>query len=342
MEMSQESTVEISNNQESKLRRSTRLTNKFQKLPPVLINKIFSKLEDDPKTLIRCFGVCENWAFFVSKTPHLSLRFSSTGAKGRYLACSKLHQHIPITAIRRMMKWFANLESLEIKFCRTPSSLLPYYQRFHQNITKMTVPWADDDSQTDICVAFDIGPLSSIDKAKVKHDFNKDKLANIENSSVMDFYWRVSENRPETLRSMVVRSAKMDVRRLGGKVFIRHEQLSNLHNSISNSRLNESWLEDPKNVVYWDKNHTNKENLLLEQVWLVYRLKKSATDPGSKGTELIAKENDVKDLLAALDDACNGWLENPDNLVCWLHSPLYSERFRKCSLRYNCSLEDEK
>jgi hypothetical protein len=69
------------------------LTNKFQKLPDKLTTKIFSKLEDEPKTLIRCTAVCKNWASFVSETVNLSLRFSSLRNEGLSIPCSKLHYH---------------------------------------------------------------------------------------------------------------------------------------------------------------------------------------------------------------------------------------------------------
>ncbi|KAJ6714003.1 hypothetical protein OIU85_025610 [Salix viminalis] len=102
-------------------------------LPDELTTKIFSKMEDDPKTLIRCSLVSKKWASFVSKTVSLTLRFSRNG---RFLACSKHHYHIPLSALPAIMKVFANLESLEIKVCH-PASEQPVYG----NITKMTVTW---------------------------------------------------------------------------------------------------------------------------------------------------------------------------------------------------------
>lgn len=116
-------TAQQSHNQELTLRRSTRLTDKFQKLPDELTTKIFSKLEDEPKTLIRCTAVCKNWASFVSETVNLSLRFSSLGNEGLSIPCSKLHYHIPQSAIPSIMNVFANLESFEIKLCNYASQL---------------------------------------------------------------------------------------------------------------------------------------------------------------------------------------------------------------------------
>jgi hypothetical protein len=115
------------------------LTNKFQKLPDKLTTKIFSKLEDEPKTLTRCTAVCKNWASFVSETVNLSLRFSSLGNEGHSIPCSKLHYHIPQYAIPSIMNVFANLESFEIKLCNYPSQTS--HPSYRQNITKMKVKW---------------------------------------------------------------------------------------------------------------------------------------------------------------------------------------------------------
>ncbi|CAK7339381.1 unnamed protein product [Dovyalis caffra] len=286
-----------SQNQNLTLRKSERLEDKFMKLPEEVIPKIFSKLEDDPKTLIRCSAVSTNWASFVSKTVHLSLRFF----RRRYFyACSRVHYHMPSSAIPAIMKLFANLESLEIKICH-PMSQPPFYE----NITRMTVKWTEDACQSDTCVAFEVGSLTTIEGAMQSHVFNKQKLATIKSSLVMDFYWKMLDHRPKTLRSLVIRSAKIYA--LGsGKVFMKNAQLPKLRDSVSKSQVNESWLEDPKNVVYWHKDHMDKERLLQEMVWLVYGSHFSVTTKGLKKNKLVVTETHVEELLDGVYDESNG------------------------------------
>ncbi|KAJ6307372.1 hypothetical protein OIU76_017211 [Salix suchowensis] len=281
-----------SQNQDFALRRSARLADKFMNLPDELTTKIFSKMEDDPKTLIRCSLVSKKWASFVSKTVSLTLRFSRNG---RFLACSIHHYHIPLSALPAIMKVFANLESLEIKVCH-PASEQPVYG----NITKMTVTWEGYVSQTDTWVAFEVGTLSTIGGAMLSHDFDEKKIATIKSSLVTDFYWIMIAHRPEKLKTLVIYSAK-NYGVLSGKVLITIEQVSNLHDSISNSRVSESWLEDPQNIVYWHKNNSDKEQLIHDQVWLVYRSNFFVTKNGLHH-EIIVREKNAKELLDGLDD----------------------------------------
>ncbi|KAJ6341017.1 hypothetical protein OIU78_009236 [Salix suchowensis] len=152
------SSSQQSQNQHFPLRRSARLADKFLSVPDELTTKIFSKLEDDPKTLIRCSAVSKKWASFVSKTVNLTLRFSRTGES---LPCSKRHHHVPLLAIPSIMKVFANLESLKIKLCRFPS---PTPQPCCQNFTKMKVDWDGDDYHTYTCSAYEVGMLSTMKK----------------------------------------------------------------------------------------------------------------------------------------------------------------------------------
>uniref|UniRef100_A0A3N7E6T6 F-box domain-containing protein n=1 Tax=Populus trichocarpa TaxID=3694 RepID=A0A3N7E6T6_POPTR len=300
-------TAQQSHNQELTLRRSTRLTDKFQKLPDELTTKIFSKLEDDPKTLIRCSAVSKKWASFVFKTAHLSFIFSCTPERSRFFPSSKLHNHISSSAIPAIMNAFSNLESIQIKLCRCPSRTPQ--PPCCQNITKMNVVWTSDDSQADTCMAFDVGLLSTIEGAKLSHRLSGEKkFATLLSSSVMDFYWTMLDHRPKSLRRVVIMSAKMDPEgfRSGGKVFIRYEQLSKLRDSVSNSRVNESWLEDPQNVVYWHKKHTDKEHLLQEQVWLVYHWQFILANRKFTLKDLNLKKADLREVLDGLDAAAAG------------------------------------
>ncbi|CAK7339376.1 unnamed protein product [Dovyalis caffra] len=309
MKRTKESTEE-SNKQDVKLRKSEILADKITKLPAELTTKIFSKMEDDPKTLIRCSAVCKNWGYFVSKTVNLSLRFLSTGEKGESLPCSKRHYHIPVAAIPSIMKVFANLESLKIKLCRFPSatSQPPCCQNFNQ----IKVEWDGDDYHTYTCTAFEVGLLSSSIKGAVLfHDFSRNNFATIHSFSVTYFYWKMLDHRPKTLSSMVIMSSKMERSRSGGKVFLKYEQLPNLRDSVSNSKVNKSWLEDPQHVVHWHKNHSAKNHLLQEQVWLVYEWKyfvanKELDQKELDEKELSAKKTDFTELLDGLDYDAGG------------------------------------
>ncbi|CAK7339385.1 unnamed protein product [Dovyalis caffra] len=288
-----------SENQDLTLRRSERLEDRFMKLPEEVMTKIFSTMEDDPKTLIRCYAVSKNWASFVSKTVKLSLIFYKRGARRRSLVCSKLHYHIPPTALRAIMKLFTDLESLQIKICH-PTSQAPASQQ----IMKIKVGWSGDYCQTDACMAFEVGLLSTMKGVKLCRDYEKQKLATISRSSIMYFYWNLLDLRPDTLRSMVLMTSKVEESRSGGKVFLRcEEERSKMFNSLSNLRANESILEDPQNVVYWHKNGTDKENLLREQVWLVDATQYSLTMNGLERNDPIVKEAHIKELLDGLDDA---------------------------------------
>ncbi|KAG6791065.1 hypothetical protein POTOM_000175 [Populus tomentosa] len=290
--MKRSKATQQSQNQDFPLRRSARLADKFTNLPDELTSKIFSKMEDDPKTLIRCSVVSKKWASFVSKIVNLTLRFSRNG---HFLACSEHHYHTPLSSLPAIMKVFANLESIEVKVCH-PASEPPAYG----NITKMTVTWEGYVSQTDTCVAFEVGTLSTIEGAMLSHDFDEEKLATLKSSLVIDFYWRMIAHRPKKLKTLVIMSAK-NYGVGSGKVLITIAQVSKLHDSISNSRVNESWLEDPQNIVYWHKNNSDKENLIQEQVWLVYRSKFFVTNNGLHH-EIIVREKNAKELLDGLDD----------------------------------------
>ncbi|KAJ6714004.1 hypothetical protein OIU85_025611 [Salix viminalis] len=289
------SSSQQSQNQHFPLRRSARLADKFFSVPDELTTKIFSKLEDDPKTLIRCSAVSKKWASFVSKTVNLTLRFSRTGES---LPCSKRHHHVPLLAIPSVMKVFANLESLKIKLCRFPS---PTPQPCSQNFTKMKVDWDGDDYHTYTCSAYEVGMLSTMKKTMLFHDFSKTTFSSIQGFPVTYFYWRMLDHRPKTLRTMVIMSSKMEGFRSGGKVFMRYEQLPNLRDSVSNCRVNERWLEDPQNVVHWHKNHSDKEHKLQEQVWLLYEWQFFVTNREPDMKDMIVKETDYTELLDGLD-----------------------------------------
>ncbi|KAF9688740.1 hypothetical protein SADUNF_Sadunf01G0019500 [Salix dunnii] len=315
---------------------SAMLSDKLVKLPDELNTIIFSKMEDDPKTLIRCFLVCKNWASLVSQTVNLSIRMSCTGENADSLPCATLHNHIPSSGVPicqyprqyfhaicdlpichyprismhicqypGIMKLFANLESLEIKLCHCPSPtpVRPCYQ----HVTKINVEWAGDDSKTYTCTANEVGLLSTIQGPLVSLELEREKFDTIEDSSALDLYWTVLYYRPETMRSLVIVSAKMNRLRSEGKVFISYDQLSEFPESISKLRLNKSWLENPKNVVYWHKNQRRKKrNSLQEKVWLFYQWQSLMSNEGLNMTDLIERKEDLMKLLDGLADGDSG------------------------------------
>ncbi|KAL9370122.1 hypothetical protein Peur_041321 [Populus x canadensis] len=291
-------------NQDIMLRRSAMLSDELVNLPEELSTIIFSKMEDDPKTLIRCFLVSKNWASLVSKTVNLSIRMSCTGENADSLPCATLHNHIPLSAIPVIMKLFANLESLEIKLCHCPSPTpeTPCYQ----HVTKVKAEWAGDDSKTYTCTANEVGLLSTIQGPLVSLELEEEKFDTVENSSALDLYWIVLYYRPETMRSLVIMSAKMDELRSEGKVFISYDQLSEFPDSISSLSVNKSWLENPKNVVYWHKNQRRKKRSLREKVWLFYQWQSLISNEGQNMKDLIETKADLMKLLDGVADGDNG------------------------------------
>jgi len=280
------------------------LSDELVNLPEELSTIIFSKMEDDPKTLIRCFLVSKNWASLVSKTVNLSIRMSCTGENADSLPCATLHNHIPLSAIPGIMKLFANLESLEIKLCHCPSPTpeTPCYQ----HVTKVKAEWAGDDSKTYTCTANEVGLLSTIQGPLVSLELEEEKFDTVENSSALDLYWIVLYYRPETMRSLVIMSAKMDELRSEGKVFISYDQLSEFPDSISSLSVNKSWLENPKNVVYWHKNQRRKKRSLREKVWLFYQWQSLISNEVQNMKDLIETKADLMKLLDGVADGDNG------------------------------------
>jgi hypothetical protein len=300
-----ESTQQSQNqNQDIMLRGSAMLSDELVNLPDELSTIIFSKMEDDPKTLIRCFLACKNWASLVSKTVNLSIRMSCTGENADSLPCATLHNHIPSSAIPGIMKLFANLVSLEIKLCHcpSPSPETPCYQ----HVTKVKAEWAGDDSKTYTCTANEVGLLSTIQGPLVSLELEEEKFDTVENSSALDLYWTVLYYRPETMRSLVIMSAKMDELRSEGKVFISYDQLSEFPDSISSLSVNKSWLENPKNVVYWHKNQRRKKRSLREKVWLFYQWQSLISNEGQNMKDLIETKADLMKLLDGVADGDNG------------------------------------
>jgi hypothetical protein len=202
------------------------------------------------------------------------------------------------------MKLFANLVSLEIKLCHcpSPSPETPCYQ----HVTKVKAEWAGDDSKTYTCTANEVGLLSTIQGPLVSLELEEEKFDTVENSSALDLYWTVLYYRPETMRSLVIMSAKMDELRSEGKVFISYDQLSEFPDSISSLSVNKSWLENPKNVVYWHKNQRRKKRSLREKVWLFYQWQSLISNEGQNMKDLIETKADLMKLLDGVADGDNG------------------------------------
>ncbi|KAB5572968.1 hypothetical protein DKX38_000162 [Salix brachista] len=318
------SSSQQSQNQHFPLRRSARLADKFLSVPDELTTKIFSKLEDDPKTLIRCSAVSKKWASFVSKTVNLTLRFSRTGES---LPCSKRHHHVPLLAIPSIMKvgTGGDLEKVEkwLTACEEESWLEEYNRddnRYNAGRgAHLTLKNAESNAEVkglDVDAArASISTHNSVVPEPPSHakyrasdsrtedcpHLCKSTFSTIQGFPVTYFYWRMLDHRPKTLRRMVIMSSKMEGFRSGGKVFMRYEQLPNLRDSVSNYRVNERWLEDPQNVVHWHKNHSDKEHKLQEQVWLLYEWHFFVTNREPDMKEMIVKETDYTELLDGLD-----------------------------------------
>ncbi|CAK7339378.1 unnamed protein product [Dovyalis caffra] len=302
--------IQRSQNQDFLLRRSEILSDCVIDLPKEITTIIFSKMEDDPKTLTRCYAVSKNWASVVSQTVNLSFRMSCTGDKGHSIPCSELHYHVPVSAIPGMMRLFANLESVEIKLCHCPSRTP--YPACNQHVTKVKAEWAvDHASQTYTCTANEVGLLSTVKGPMVALELDEENFDTVENSPAMELYWRMLCCRPDTLRSLSIVSAKTVDFNSEGKIFISYDQLSNFPDSILELRVNKSWLEDPKNVVYWHKDQRNKEHSLREKVWLFYQWHSLISEKQKNVNDLTEKKEDLMKLLDELDDGDDKGTKKP-------------------------------
>ncbi|CAK7339372.1 unnamed protein product [Dovyalis caffra] len=284
-------------NQEFELRRSPRLADKFQKLPDDLILAIFSKFQDDAKTLIRCSSVCKNWASLVPELHTLFLRFFTPVGDDDFPPCFQYHHHIPKSAIPALMKLFANLKSLEVKLCFSQPS--NDYIRLKEMVLCSDVHRYESST----LITSEVGLLTSSNGAALSLQLNLTRNSTQDNS-FLEFYMSISDNKPKSLTSLEIMTAKKQGFGSGGMVFMTDEQISRLKDSISKSRLNQSWLENLENVVCWLKNAPRNQNSLREQVLIVYKWDFIVTDDGKPPVihGRIPKEREIKEWLGDDDD----------------------------------------
>ncbi|CAK7339374.1 unnamed protein product [Dovyalis caffra] len=264
----------------------------FQEFSDDLIVTIFSKIQDDPKTLIRCSSVSNYWASLASKLTTSSLRFfvpleGDDDADEEHSPCFQSHHHTPTLAIPALMRVFENLESLEIKICF--SQPCEHHSFRLKTTLAVSVPLEDkllpdDDTPTVLEAEFSQGSTHI--------------------GSFLDFYTLMFKNRPKTLKTLVMMGTKIEGLGSGGMVFMTKEQILKYYGLSSKPRVNESWLENPENVVCWLNNPLQDEHWFTEKVWVVYQreLKTKYSDELNSVYKLIPEEIDVKNLLGGLDD----------------------------------------
>ncbi|KAL3609189.1 hypothetical protein D5086_000209 [Populus alba] len=247
---------------------------RFIQLPDELIVSILKKT-GDPKTLVCCSAVCKHLQYLVSKVDSVSLRFSYPGTAGDYLPCWRSHHHIPQTAIPGLMKVFANMISLKIELCLCPS-LVPLYSgiaRTHGFKFQLKAMDMNDEMHTQMCMAFEVGLLSSDGEGMLLPEAEALDILNVKNPLMLSFFLVLLCYRPKLLRSVVILSAGLlgygleryiprqkELYRSGGNVFMESGQLAKFRTLNSSERLNRSWLENPQNLICWLKKH--EENKL--------------------------------------------------------------------------------
>ncbi|XP_011042122.1 PREDICTED: uncharacterized protein LOC105137892 [Populus euphratica] len=283
----------------TKKRRILDASDRFIQLPDELIIIILKKT-GDPKTLIRCCLVCKHLQSLVSKVDAVSLRFSYPGEAGKYLPCWKSHDHIPLSAIPAIMKVFAYMKSLKIKLCLCPS-LLPCYgvHRGHAFKYKLKAEDMNDKMHTHLCVAIEVGSLSSLYRKRDWFDIEK-----VKNPLMMSFFLVILSHRPKTLSSVVILSTGIErhgLKRKGGKVFMESEQMARFFTLISDTKVNKSWFKNPQNLVCWIKKDEQNNHRVREKLWLVHKWEGERCNVKKSSIE----ERDVKELLCAFDEDAN-------------------------------------
>ncbi|KAB5565078.1 hypothetical protein DKX38_005132 [Salix brachista] len=285
-------------------------SDRFIQLPDELIITILKKT-GDPKTLIRCCLVCKLLQSLVSKVDAVSLRFSYPGEAGEYLPCWKSHYHIPLSAIPAIMKVFASIKSLKIKLCLCPSLLNRYIvHRGHAVRYKLKAEDMNDKMHTHLCIAIEVGLLSSDNKGMLYHKRDWFNIERVKNPLMMSFFLVILSHRPETLSSVVILSTgierhslkhKVRYRTEEGKVFMESEQLTRFFTLISNTKVNKSWLKNPQNLVCWIKKDEQNNHRVREMLWLVHKWEGERCNVKKS----IIKERDVQELLGAFDEEVN-------------------------------------
>ncbi|KAJ6307369.1 hypothetical protein OIU76_017208 [Salix suchowensis] len=287
---------------------------RFIQLPDELTVTILKKT-GDPKTLICCSAVCKHLQCVVSKADSVALRFSYPGTAGEYLQCWNSHHHIPQPAIPSLMKVFANLISLKIDLCLCPE-LVPLYSgiaRTHGFKFQLKSVDMTDKMHTEVCLAFEVGLLSSDDEGMLLSEAEAEALhiLNVKSPLTLSFFLLILCYRPKSLRSVVILSSGLlgygierylprhkVMYRSGGNVFMESEQLAKFRSLNSTTGLDESWLTHPQNLICWRKKHEEDEYRIGERLWLVHKWEGERCNM----KQSVVKKTDVDELLRAFDE----------------------------------------
>jgi hypothetical protein len=241
----------------------------------------------------------------------VSLRFSYPGEAGEYLPCWKSHYHIPQSAIPAIMKVFAYMKSLKIKLCLCPSLLTCYgVHRGHAFKYKLKAEDMNDKMHIHLCMAIEVGPLSSDNRGMLSHKRDWFNIEKVKNPLMMSFFLVILSHRPKTLSSVVILSTgierhglkrKVRHRTEVGKVFMESEQMARFFTLISNTKVNKSWLKNPQNLVCWIKKDEQNNHRVREMLWLVHKCEGERCNVKKSSV----KERDVQELLGAFDEDAN-------------------------------------
>lgn len=93
-----------------------------------------------------------------------------------------------------------------------------------------------------------------------------------------------------------------------GNVFMESEQVARFRALSSKTRVDESWLKDPQNLVCWLENHEENKHQLAEKLWLIHKWQGERCNMN----ESIVKKSDVEELLRAFDEEIDENNENED------------------------------
>jgi hypothetical protein len=211
------------------------------------------------------------------------------------------------------MKVFANMISLKIELCLCPS-LVPWYSgiaRTHGFKFQLKAMDMNDEMHTQVCMAFEVGLLSSDGEGMLLPESEALDILNVKNPLMLSFFLVILFYRPKSLRSVVILSAGLlgyglerylpkhkEMYRSGGNVFMESGQLAKFRTLNSSTRLNESWLKNPQNLICWLKKHEENNYRLGEKLWLIHKWEGERCNM----KQSIVKKTDVDELLRAFDE----------------------------------------
>ena len=168
----------------------------------------------------------------------------------------------------------------------------------------------NDEMHTQVCMAFEVGLLSSDDEGMLLPESEALDILNVKNPLMLSFFLVILSHRPETLSSVVILSTgierhglrrKVRYRTEEGKVFMESEQMTRFFTLISNTKVNKSWLKNPQNLVCWIKKDEQNNHRVREMLWLVHKWEGERCNVKKSSI----KERDVQELLGAFDEDVN-------------------------------------